>query len=48
LKENMSVFDFHLSEDEMKAITALDCNKRYNDPGNYAEPAFGCFYPIFD
>jgi len=48
LQENMNVFDFELTEEEMKAITALDKNKRYNDPGNYAEPAFGCFYPIFD
>lgn len=48
LKENMDVFDFELTDEEMKAIHALDRNKRYNDPGVYAEPGFGCFYPIFD
>ena len=32
----------------MGTITALDKNIRYNDPGNYAEPAFGCFCPIYE
>lgn len=46
--ENISLFDFALTEDEMSGISDLDRNKRYNDPGNYAEPAFKCFFPIFD
>lgn len=48
LIENKSVFDFELTQDEMKAISALNKNERYNDPGNFAEAAFGCFYPIYD
>jgi len=43
LKENMSVFDFHLTDDEMKAIDALNCDKRFNDPNDYG---LGFFYPI--
>jgi len=48
LIENIDLFDFNLSEEEMKAISGLNKNRRYNDPGNYAEPAFKCFSPIFD
>jgi D-xylose reductase len=42
------VFDFELTEEEMKAIAALNKNKRYNDPGHFAEGAFGLFCPIYD
>jgi D-xylose reductase len=48
LIENISVFDFALTEDEMNGISALNKNIRYNDPGVFAEPAFGCFSPIYD
>lgn len=33
IQENMSLFDFDLSEEEMKVITAMDCNARFNNPG---------------
>ena len=48
LEENINVFDFELTQEEMKAISALNKNIRYNDPGAFAEAAFGCFYPIYD
>jgi len=48
LAENIDLFSFSLTEDEMKSITALNKNKRFNDPGSYAEPAFGHFYPIYE
>jgi len=48
LIENISLFDFTLTADEMKAISALNKNERYNDPGKYTEPAFNTFYPIFE
>lgn len=48
LIENISLYDFALSEDEMKAINALNKNERYNDPGKYTEPGFNCFYPIYE
>jgi D-xylose reductase len=44
----IAVFDFALTEDEMKAISALNKNERYNDPGKYTEPAFNNFYPIYE
>jgi D-xylose reductase len=48
LVENISIFDFTLTADEMSAISALNKNERYNDPGTYTEPAFKNFYPIFE
>jgi len=40
LVENADVFSFQLSEDEMKAISALNKNRRFNDPGHFCEAAF--------
>ena len=48
LTENISLFDFVLSDDEMKTISGFDLNKRYNDPGVFCEAAFGTFCPIYD
>jgi len=48
LKENISIFDFELSESEMADISALNINKRFNDPGDFCEAAFNKFYPIYD
>ncbi|MGO4891471.1 aldo/keto reductase [Flavobacterium sp. W21_SRS_FM6] len=48
LAENLAIFDFELSETEMTAIDALNCNRRFNDPGQFCEAAFNTFYPIYD
>lgn len=48
LKENIALFDFALSDDEMKTITALDQHRRFNDPGDFAEAAFNTFFPIYE
>lgn len=48
LRENLALFDFELDADEMAAISALDRNRRFNDPGVFCEQAFGKFYPIYD
>lgn len=48
LLENLNVFDFELSAEQMSAISALNQNRRFNDPGNFCEAAFGKFYPIYD
>lgn len=48
LRENIALFDFSLSAEEMDAISALNRNRRYNDPGLFCELAFGKFYPIYD
>lgn len=48
LKENISLFDFQLTDDEMSAISSLDRHRRFNDPGDFAEAAFNTFYPIYE
>ena len=48
LRENIALFDFELSDAEMSAISALNQNRRFNDPRVFCEKAFGTFYPIYD
>jgi D-xylose reductase len=48
LAENIGLFDFSLTNDEMKAISGLNQNKRFNDPGVFCEAAFNHFFPIFE
>jgi D-xylose reductase len=48
LKENLSIFDFELTSDQMQTIGNLNRNQRYNDPGVFCESAFACFYPIYE
>ena len=48
LAENLQVFDFELSDAQMQAVSALNRNRRFNDPGHFCEAAFGHFCPIYD
>ncbi|TWT55450.1 2,5-diketo-D-gluconic acid reductase A [Thalassoglobus neptunius] len=48
LVENISIFDFELSDDEMAAISGLDQHRRFNDPGDFGLEAFNTFCPIYD
>jgi D-xylose reductase len=48
LAENLAIFDFELSDEEMRAISALDRNRRFNDPGVFCEKAFNTFFPIYE
>ena len=48
LKENLNIFDFALSQTEMQAITDLNRNQRFNDPGAFCQAAFNTFHPIYD
>ena len=48
LRENLDLFDFELSGDEMQALADLNRHRRFNDPGVFCESSFGTFYPIFD
>jgi D-xylose reductase len=48
LQENLAIFDFELSADEMQAVGALNRNRRFNDPGEFAEGAFNTFLPIYE
>lgn len=47
MRQNLSVFDFELSGEEMALITGLDKNRRYNDPGVFCV-GMGCgVVPIY-
>lgn len=48
LRENLALFDFELEPGEMAAISALNQNRRFNDPGVFCEQAFNTFCPIYD
>ena len=48
MRENLALFDFALSDDEMQAISDLNMNRRFNDPGHFCEAAFNRFHPIYD
>ncbi|KAJ8603672.1 hypothetical protein CTAYLR_010030 [Chrysophaeum taylorii] len=48
LRENLALFDFELSSDQVDQIDALNQNKRYNDPGHFCDLAFNTFCPIYD
>jgi len=48
LKENRSIFDFFISETDMKQLDGLNKNRRYNDPGVFCELGMGTFCPIYD
>ena len=46
--ENLTLFDFKLSTDEMGAISALNRDRRFNDPGVFCEAAFHTFCPVYE
>jgi D-xylose reductase len=48
LRENLGAEGLTLSEDDMAAISGLNQNLRFNDPGQFCESAFNTFCPIFD
>jgi D-xylose reductase len=48
LRDNIQLFDFDLSDEEMTRLDRLDRNRRFNDPAEFGEAAFNTFYPIFD
>ncbi len=46
--ENLDIFGFELTQDQMNAISALDQGRRFNDPGHFGEAAFNTFLPIYE
>lgn len=48
LVENIALFDFELTADQMQAISELNRNRRFNDPGEFCESAFNTFFPIYE
>ena len=48
LRENLAAQAVTLSDADMAAISGLNQNLRFNDPGQFCESAFNTFCPIFD
>jgi D-xylose reductase len=48
LAENLAIFDFELTSEEMEAVSSLNRDRRFNDPGVFCEQAFGTFLPIYE
>ncbi len=48
MKENIDVDSFLLEEPDLRLISSLNKNKRFNDPGKFCEAAFGTFHSIYD
>lgn len=48
IKENVDLFSFALTDEEMGKMDGINRNERINDPGIWMEAFFGKFYPIFD
>eukprot|EP00128_Syssomonas_multiformis_P016374 Colp12_sorted_trinity150504_noHs@25283 len=48
LAENMNIFDFELTEQQMSAVAGLNSGTRFNDPGVFCEKAFNTFFPIYE
>jgi len=48
LVENLHLSELSLNEDEMTAISTLNQNRRFNDPGHFCEAAFNTFHSIYD
>lgn len=48
MAENLAIYDFELTAGQMAAISGLNVNRRFNDPGEFCEAAFGLFNPIYD
>jgi D-xylose reductase len=48
LIENITLSEFSLTGQEMQAISGLNQNRRFNDPGVFCELAFGTFHAIYD
>jgi D-xylose reductase len=48
MAENLDIRDFNLTDAEMQAISDLNRQRRFNDPGEFCAAAFNTFYPIYD
>lgn len=48
LAENLDLFNFQLTDQQLIQISSLDAHRRFNDPGVFCEQAFGCYYPIYE
>ena len=47
LSENIDVFGFELSKEEIDSISKLNKNMRFNDPGQFCQ-GMGGFCPVYE
>ena len=48
LKENIELYDFKLTDEQVNIISSLNCDRRFNDPAIFCKKSFGKFHPIYD
>lgn len=48
IKQNKQITDFSMTEDEMRKISQLNRNLRFNDPARFGEQKMNTFIPLFD
>lgn len=48
LEENLALQNFNLTQEDMAAVSALNQNRRFNDPGVFCADAFNTFHAIYD
>ena len=48
LHQNLDASKIKLEQSVLEKISALNINRRYNDPGIFCEDAFNTFFPIYD
>ena len=48
MKQNLDAESIQLSDADVSSISALNRNRRYNDPGVFCQAAFNTFHPIYD
>lgn len=46
--QNISLFDFALTPDDLEVMAKLEKGMRFNDAGDFCETAFNTFCPIYD
>lgn len=47
MKENLNIFDFALTDEQMASITGLDRKQRFNDPLSFTQKYFHGYIPIY-
>ena len=48
IKQNLDIFGFEMTVEDMEKMKSLDRHLRFNDPAIYCEKVFNTFCTIFD